>query len=153
MSRIHHTTAYRGWPRPRCHLTSRTVPELKQPVSSQKFSMTFDQSLITVAAFTAALLNTTSVFAQEATPDTWVNAGLSGKRRAEVSTELAAARKSGLSKSGSAGYIEPVQSRLMHAQVETSSQQAIVSGEVKAINAEVYSFTPVAAQSLAQATK
>ena len=77
--------------------------------------MTFNKSLITVAAIAAAaLLSTGSVFAQEATPDTWMNAGLSGKTRAEVSTELAAARKSGLSKSGSAGYIEPVQSRLMH---------------------------------------
>ena len=116
--------------------------------------MTFNQSLITVAAITAAaLLSTGSVFAQEATPDTWMNAGLSGKTRAEVSTELAAARKSGLTKSGSTGYIEPVQSRLMRAQVKTSTQQAIVSGEVKAINAEVYSFTRVAAQSLTQATK
>ena len=115
--------------------------------------MTFNQSLITVAAITAALLSTTSVFAQEATPDTWMNAGLSGKRRAEVSTELAAARKRVLTESWSAGYIEPVQSRPMRAQVETSTQQAIVSGEVKAINAEVYSFTRVAAQSLTQATK
>ena len=115
--------------------------------------MTFNQSLITVAAITAALLSTTSDFAQEATPDTWMNAGLSGKRRAEVSTELAAARKSVLTESSSAGYIEPVQSRPMRAQVETSTRQAIVSGEVKAINAEVYSFTRVAAQSLTQATK
>ena len=116
--------------------------------------MTFNKSLITVAAIAAAaVLSTGSVLAQEATPDTWMNAGISGKSRAEVSTELAAARKSGLTKSWSAGYIEPVQSRLMRAQVKSSTQQAIVSGEVKAINAEVYSFTPVAAQRLAQATK
>lgn len=116
--------------------------------------MTFNKSLITVVAVTAAaLFSTGSVFAQEATPDTWMNAGLSGKSRAEVSIELAAARKSGLTKAWSAGYIEPVQSHLMRAQVKTSTQQAITSGEVKAINAEVYSFTPVAAQRLAQATK
>ena len=116
--------------------------------------MSFNKSVLTIVAIAAtALLSAGSVLAQEATPDTWMNAGLSGKTRAEVSTELAAARKSGLTKSWSAGYIEPVQSRLMRAQVETSTQQAIVSGEVKAINAEVYSFTRVAAQSLTQATK
>jgi hypothetical protein len=93
------------------------------------------------------------VFAQEATPDTWMNAGLGGKSRAEVSTELAAARQSGLTKSWSAGYIEPVQSHLLRAQVKSTTQQAINSGEAKAINAEVYSFTPVAAQKLAQASR
>lgn len=116
--------------------------------------MTFNKSLITVAAIAAtALLSATSVFAQEATPDTWMNAGLSGKTRAEVSTELAAARKSGLTKSWSAGYLEPVQSHLLRAQVKASTQQAINSGELKAINAEVYSFTPVAQQRVAQAAK
>ena len=116
--------------------------------------MSFNKPLITIAAIAAtALLSAGSVFAQEATPDTWMNAGLSGKSRAEVSTELAAARKSGLTKSWSAGYIEPVQSHLLRAQVKASTQQAIASGEVKAINAEVYSFTPVAAQKLAQAPK
>ncbi len=116
--------------------------------------MTFNKSLVTIVAITAtALLSAGSVLAQEATPDTWMNAGLSGKTRAEVSTELAAARKSGLTKSWSAGYIEPVQSHLLRAQVNASTQQAIASGEVKAINAEVYSFTPVAAPKLAQAAK
>jgi hypothetical protein len=116
--------------------------------------MTFNKSvlaIVTIAA--AALLSAGSVFAQEATPDTWMNAGLSGKSRAEVSAELAAARKSGLTKSWSAGYLEPVNSHLLRAQVKSTTQQAIHSGEVKAINAEVYSFTPVASQKLAQAGK
>jgi hypothetical protein len=116
--------------------------------------MSFNKSVLTIVAIAAtALLSAGSVFAQEATPDTWMNAGLSGKSRAEVSTELAAARKSGLTRSWSAGYIEPVQSRLLRAQVKSTTQQAIHSGEVKAINAEVYSFTPVTAQKLAQAAK
>ena len=116
--------------------------------------MTFNKALITVVTMAAtALLSAGTVFAQEATPDTWMNAGLSGKTRAEVSTELAAARKSGLTKSWSAGYIEPVQSHLLRAQVKASTQQAIASGEVKAINAEVYSFTPAMPQKLAQTTK
>ena len=116
--------------------------------------MSFNKSIVTIVTIAAAaLLSAGSVLAQEATPDTWMNAGLSGKTRAEVSTELAAARKSGLTKSWSAGYIEPVQSHLMRAQVESTTQQAINSGEVKAINAEVYSFTPVTAQKLAQAGK
>lgn len=116
--------------------------------------MSFNKSLITIAAVAAtALLSAGSVFAQEATPDTWMSAGLSGKSRTEVSTELAAARKSGLTRSWSAGYIEPVQTRLLRDQVRASTQQAINSGEVKAINAEVYSFTPATAQKLAQAAK
>lgn len=116
--------------------------------------MSFNKSVLTIVTIAAAaLLSAGSVLAQEATPDTWMNAGLNGKSRAEVSTELAAARKSGLTKSWSAGYIEPVQSHLMRAQVKSTTQQAINSGEVKAINAEVYSFTPVATQKLAQAGK
>ena len=116
--------------------------------------MSFNKSLVIVAALAAtALLGAGSAFAQEATPDTWINAGLTGKTRAEVSAELAAARKSGLTKAWSNGYLEPVQSHLVRAQVKASTQQAIASGEIKAINAEVYNFTPVAAQKLAQATK
>lgn len=115
--------------------------------------MFFNKPLVTFVAITAtALLSAGSVFAQEATPDTWMNAGLSGKSRADVSTELAAARKSGLTRSWSAGYLEPVQSHLVRAQVKATTLQAINSGELKAINAEVYSFSPVAPQRVAQAT-
>jgi hypothetical protein len=116
--------------------------------------MSFNKSLIAIAAIAAtALLSAGSVFAQEATPDTWMSSGLSGKTRAEVNIELVAARKSGLTKSWSAGYIEPVQSHLLRTQVKASTRQAIASGEIKAINSEVYSFRPVAAQKLAQATE
>lgn len=116
--------------------------------------MSVNKSLITITAIAAAaLLSAGTVFAQEATPDTWMNAGLGNKTRAEVSTELAAARQSGLTKSWSAGYLEPVSTRLLRAQVKASTQRAINSGEVKAINAEVYRFTPVAAQKVAQASK
>ena len=116
--------------------------------------MSFNKSILTIVTIAAAaLLSAGSVLAQEATPDTWMNAGLSGKSRAEVSTELAAARKSGLTRSWSAGYMEPVRTRLLRAQVKSTTLQAVNSGELKAINAEVYSFTPVAAQNVAQATK
>lgn len=116
--------------------------------------MTFNKSIVTIAAITAAaLLSAGSVLAQEATPDTWMNAGLSGKTRAEVVTELAVARQRGLITVWSHGYLEPVNSRLMRTQVKASTLQAINSGELKAINSEVYRFTPVAAQTLARATK
>lgn len=116
--------------------------------------MSVNKSLVTIATIAAAaLFSAGSVFAQEASSDSWMRAGLGGKTRAEVSTELAAARQSGLSRAWSAGYFEPVSTRLLRAQVKASTQQAIASGELKAINAEVYSFTPVAAQKLAQATK
>ena len=116
--------------------------------------MSFNKPLITIATIAAAaLFSAGSVFAQEATPDTWMSTGLGGKSRAEVSTELAAARQSGLTKPWSAGYIEPLQSRLMRAQVQATTQQAIASGEARALNAEVYNFTPAAPQRVAQATK
>ena len=116
--------------------------------------MSVNKSLITITTIAAAaLFSAGSVFAQEATSDSWMRAGPGGKTRAEVSAELAAARQSGLTKSWSEGYFEPVPTRLLRAQVKASTQQAITSGEVKAINAEVYRFTPVAPQKLAQATK
>ena len=106
-----------------------------------------------LTALTIAAFATTGAFAQEATPDTWMNTGLSGKTRAEVSTELAAARKSGLTRSWSAGYMQPLRNSALRATVRASTLQALQSGEIAAINAEVYSFTPVTAQKLAQATK
>ena len=45
--------------------------------------------------------------------------------------------------------MEPVRSHALRAEVRANTLQAIHSGEVKAINAEVYSFTPAAAQTLA----
>ena len=97
-----------------------------------------------LAASALALLGTSAAFAQEATPDTWLQAAQSTQTRADVSADLAAARQSGLTKAWSAGYMEPVRSHLVRAEVKAATARAIATGEVKAINAEVYSFTPIA---------
>ena len=111
---------------------------------------TTTRQLLTVAAIaTASLLSAGTVFAQEATPDTWLQAAQSTKSRAEVSAELAAARQSGLTKAWSAGYMEPVRSHALRAEVRAQTLRAIESGELAAINAEVYSFKPAAAQAFA----
>ena len=60
----------------------------------------------------------------------------------EMPADLAAARKSGLTKSWSAGYMEPLRSSALRAEVQARTLQAIQSGELKAINAEVYDFRP-----------
>ena len=106
-----------------------------------------------IAATAIALLSTGAAFAQEATPDTWLQSAHSTKSRAEVSAELAAARQSGLTKAWSAGYMEPVRSSALRAEVKAQTVQAIASGELKAINAEVYGYTPAAAVRLSQAAR
>ena len=114
--------------------------------------MTTTRQLFTIAAIAAAsLLSAGTVFAQEATPDTWLQTVQNTKTRAEVSAELFAARKSGLTKAWSAGYIEPVRNGALRAEVRAATVQALHNGEVKAINAEVYGYLPVAPQRLSQA--
>lgn len=115
------------------------------------FSITTKQVFTIAAIAAAAVLSAGTAFAQEATPDTWLQSVTSTKSRADVSTELAAARQSGLTKAWSAGYIEPVRSHLVRAQVKADTVRAIASGEVKAINAEVYSFAQRAPTRLSQA--
>ena len=90
--------------------------------------MTFTKQL--VAASAIALLSTGAAFAQEATPDTWLQTAKSTATRAQVSADLAAARASGLTKSWSAGYMEPVRSHAQRADVKAQTVQAIASGEV-----------------------
>jgi hypothetical protein len=104
-------------------------------------------AVATIAA--ASLLSAGAVFAQEATPDTWLQAAHSTKTRADVSAELFAARAAGLTKAWSAGYMEPVRSHALRVEVKAQTAQAIASGELKAINAEVYSYQPVAPRTLA----
>ncbi len=91
-----------------------------------------------IAAAAIALLGTGAAFAQEATPDTWLQAAKSTQSRADVSADLAAARKSGLTKSWSAGYMERLGSSAARADVKAQTVKAIRSGEVKAINAEAF---------------
>ena len=92
-----------------------------------------------LAASALALLGTGAAFAQEATPDTWLQAAKLTQSRADVSADLAAARKSGLTKSWSAGYMERLGSTAARADVKAQTVKAIRSGEVKAINAEAVS--------------
>ncbi len=115
--------------------------------------MTRTRQLLTVAAIAAAsLLSAGAALAQEATPDTWLQVQ-STKSRAAVSTELVAARQSGLTKAWSAGYMEPVRHSALRAEVRANTLQAIASGEVRAINAEVYSGVPAGALRLSQAQR
>lgn len=99
--------------------------------------MTFTKQFLTASAI--ALLGTSAAFAQEATPDTWLQGAKSTQTRAEVSADLAAARQSGLTKSWSAGYMERLGSTAARADVKAQTVKAIRSGEVKAINAEAFS--------------
>ena len=111
------------------------------------------QQLLAVAAITtASLLSAGASFAQEATPDTWLQSAVSTKSMAEVAAELATARQSGLTEAWSDGYIEPQLGSLPRAEVKARTVQALASGEVDAINAQVYSFTPAGAARSSQAS-
>lgn len=114
--------------------------------------MTTTRNLIAAAIASVSLLSAGATFAQEATPDTWLQVQ-STQTRADVSANLAAARKSGLTKSWSAGYMEPVRSQALRADVRAQTVQAIQSGEIKAINAEVYGYTPAASLRVSQAAR
>lgn len=108
------------------------------------------RQVLAIAAIAAAsLLSAGTAFAQEATPDTWLSAAQSTKSRADVSAELFAARKAGLTRAWSAGYMEPVRSHALRAEIKAQTVQAIASGELKAINAEVYSYQPAVPRTLA----
>ena len=119
--------------------------------------MTFSTSTKQVFAVSAiaalSLLGAGTAFAQEATPDTWLQATHSTKSRAQVSAELSAARQSGQTDAWALGYIVPVRSVALRAEVKAQTAQAIRSGELRAINAEVYSDTPAVAMRLSLAGK
>lgn len=116
--------------------------------------MTTTKQVFAIATIAAvSLLSAGTTFAQEATPDTWLQTATSTKSRAEVSAELAAARQSGLTRAWSAGYMEPLRSTALRADVRAQTVQAMQTGELKAINAEVYGFVPAAAVRVSQAGK
>ena len=89
-------------------------------------------------------------FAQEATPDTWRDVQLS-KSRAEVQAELAQARADGSIKFSSAGYIEKIAAPKTRTEVRNQAELARASGELAAINGEVYAFDAPATVRTAQA--
>jgi hypothetical protein len=90
-------------------------------------------------AVALALAGTTSVFAQEATSDSWQQVA-AGKSVEQVRAELAQARKDGTIRSWSAGYIEKIQSVKSRDQVRADAAAALRSGEVDAINEEAHAF-------------
>ncbi len=100
-----------------------------------------------------ALFSTGAAMAQEATSDAWMQTAQSSKSRADVSAELAAARQAGLTQAWTRGYIEPLRQSTLRAAVKTETLQAIASGELAAINARVYGYTPAAPMQMSQAAQ
>lgn len=92
-----------------------------------------------IAAATLALLGATSAMAQEATPDTWRDVALN-KSRDQVHAELLQARKDGTTKAWSAGYMEKLTPAKTRAELRNEVALARASGELSAINGEVYDF-------------
>jgi hypothetical protein len=114
--------------------------------------MTTTRQRFTIAAIAAAsLLGAGAAFAQEATPDTWT-AVSSQQTRAAVVADLSSARLAGRLPVSSEGDIEPLRaSTVQRATVRQQTLQAIRSGEVKAINADVAGLAPAAAALLGAA--
>ena len=113
--------------------------------------MTTTRHLLATAALAATTLFSAGAFAQEATPDTWTSVS-SNQTRAAVVADLAGARQNGLAQMQAEGYIEPVRaSAVQRADVRQATLQAIRSGELKAINAEVAGLAPASAALLRNA--
>ena len=94
---------------------------------------------ILVAAVFAAF--GASAFAQEATPDTWMNTPAT-KSREQVQVELQAARKDGTVGATGPAYkwIERHAATKSRDQVKAELQAARESGEYEMLNAEAYAF-------------
>ncbi len=101
--------------------------------------MTTTRTLFAAAALATSALFSTGAFAQEATPDTWTQLS-AGQSRAAVLADVAMARSTGLDQAWDEGFIESLQTSADRAAVRQQTLQAIRSGELKAINAEVASL-------------
>jgi hypothetical protein len=97
----------------------------------------------TALAFIAA-----GSLAQEVSIDHAIDTS-AAKSRAQVQSELQLARQDGTLRAWSDGYIEPLKRAKSRAQVAAATLAARDSGELGAINAEVYRFKPVPALRLA----
>jgi hypothetical protein len=129
--------------------TDAALPGRNQPVIDRSNTMNA-KSLIAAATAAVALMGAASAFAQEATPDTWINEAASTKSRADVNAELRQARRDGTSKFGSAGYMERSDAGRTRLQVQAEVIAARRSGELAEINAEAHAFgTPSAPSALA----
>jgi hypothetical protein len=97
--------------------------------------------LIAFVTASAALVSSSAVVAQEATPDTWISAAASTKTRADVNAEFLAARQNGGLRYARAGYIESsAAGGLSRDEVRAQTVAALRSGEIAKINAEALTF-------------
>lgn len=103
-----------------------------------------------VAAFAA--LSGTAAFAQEATSDAWMQAPVSASR-ADVQQALKQARADGSIRFGAAGYLEKLNSTRSRDAVRAEVLAARQSGELAAINGEVYAYVPERAAQFARASR
>lgn len=126
-------------------IADAACPDPSTAIHRQK-AHTMTRKTLIVAA-TLAFAGATA-FAQEATSDDWM-AIPAVKSRAEVRAELAQARKDGTIRAWSAGYIESVKAPKTRAEVVSATLAARDSGELAAINGEVYRFSRVPAVRLA----
>jgi hypothetical protein len=94
-----------------------------------------------VALTTLSLAGTSTAFAQEAKFEP-VPASSSSLTRAQVQADLFKARADGTSRFGSAGYIEPLRNSRAPEAVRAETLAAIANGEARAIQSEVYAWTP-----------
>lgn len=101
------------------------------------------QKLFAAAFATIALGAGSVAFAQEATVEPAPMAK-SSLTRAEVTAEFFKARANGELITVSEGYTPALVSQLPREVVKAQTQAAVRSGEVAAINAEVYHFVPQA---------
>jgi Skp family chaperone for outer membrane proteins len=93
-----------------------------------------------IATTALALLGAGSAaFAQEASSTAWQYAPVNGQR-ADVVAAYQHARKNGGMAFAKAGYIEPAASLRNRAAVKAETEVARDTGELAAINAEVYAF-------------
>jgi Domain of unknown function (DUF4148) len=101
-------------------------------------------SLIAAAAFaTIALGATSAALAQEATVEpVQAVAQASTLTRADVLADLAKARADGSIRFSRAGYIEPMRSSQPREAVVAAIRVAAKTGELQAINSEVYAYSP-----------
>jgi hypothetical protein len=106
---------------------------------------------VAIAAFaTLAFGATTAALAQEATFEP-VPAVTSSVTRPQVQADLAKARADGSIAYSRAGYLEPLRVSKAREAVQAETRAAIRSGEVEAINAEVYGHSVPRALVLARA--
>lgn len=111
------------------------------------------RKLLIVAAFAAAFSGaSTAVLAQEATPEL-PHTFSSQLTRADVQADLFKARADGSIRFSRAGFIEPLRTSQPREAVRQQTLAALASGELKAIQGEVYAWAPARAVLVAGAAR